>query len=82
MQQELQELQPQLIQTSQETVELIGIIERETVEVEAVKTVVEADEAVCNKAAMAAKAIKVSCHGDQVAVAVAATRARKRLLAA
>ncbi len=60
MQQELQDLQPKLIQTSKETVELIAIIEKETKEVEAVKAVVEADEAVANKAAMEAKAIKVN----------------------
>jgi dynein heavy chain len=60
MQKELQELQPKLIETSKETVELIAIIETETVEVEAVKKVVEADEAVANAAAMDAKSIKVS----------------------
>ena len=59
MQKELQDLQPKLEQTSQETKELIEIIEKETIEVEAVKRVVEADEAVANKAAMEAKKIKV-----------------------
>lgn len=59
MQQELQELKPKLIQTSKETEELIKIIERETVDVEKVKKVVEADEAVANKAATEAKSIKV-----------------------
>ena len=59
MQKELQDLQPKLIQTSKETVELIGVIEKETIEVEAVKRVVEADEAVANDKAMSAKAIKV-----------------------
>ena len=59
MQKELQDLQPKLEQTSQETKELIEIIEKETIEVEAVKSVVEADEAVANKAAMEAKKIKV-----------------------
>ena len=60
MQKELQDLQPKLEQTSQETKELIEIIEKETIEVEAVKNVVEADEAVANKAAMEAKKIKVT----------------------
>ena len=60
MQKELQDLQPKLEQTSKETEELIEIIEKETVEVEAVKKVVEADEAVANKAAMEAKMIKVN----------------------
>ena len=59
MQKELQELQPQLVQTSYETVELIKVIESEKEEVGAVKAVVEKDEAVANKAAMEAKAIKV-----------------------
>ena len=60
MQRELKDLQPILIETSKETDELIITIEKETVEVEQVKAVVEADEAVANKAAMDAKAIKVS----------------------
>ena len=60
MQKELIELQPQLIQTSQETEELIAIIEKESVEVQEVKAVVEVDEATAAKAAAEAKAIKVS----------------------
>lgn len=60
MQQELVELQPKLIQTSKETAELIEFISKESIEVEAVKKVVEADEVVANNAAMDAKAIKVS----------------------
>ena len=60
MQKELIELQPQLIQTSQETEELIAIIEKESVEVQEVKAVVEVDEATAAKAAAEAKAIKVN----------------------
>ena len=59
MQIELQELQPKLIETSRETEELISIIEKETIEVEAVKKVVQIDEDEANKRAMEAKAIKV-----------------------
>ena len=59
MQQELVDLQPKLIDTSRETEELIDIIEKETVEVEEKKKVVEADEAVADEAAKAAQAIKV-----------------------
>ena len=59
MQQELVELRPKLIETSRETVELIEIIEKETVEVEEKKKIVEVDEAVANQAANAAKEIKV-----------------------
>ena len=63
MQQELVDLQPKLIQTSKETAELIEFISKESIEVEAVKKVVEADEVVANNAAMDAKAIKVA-HGQ------------------
>ncbi|PVD24893.1 hypothetical protein C0Q70_15383 [Pomacea canaliculata] len=74
MQQELVELQPKLIETSRETEELIGIIETETVQVEAKKTLVEADEAVANKAAMEAKEIKDDCEA-RLAVAMPAMEA-------
>ena len=59
MQIELQELQPKLIETSRETEELISIIEKETIEVEAVRKVVQIDEDEANNRAMEAKAIKV-----------------------
>ncbi len=59
MQKDLQDLKPRLIETSQETEELIATIEKETLEVEEVKKVVEADEAAANKAAAEAQAIKV-----------------------
>ncbi|KAK7101861.1 hypothetical protein V1264_020177 [Littorina saxatilis] len=74
MQQELVELQPKLIETSKETEELIEIIEKETVEVEAKKKVVEADEAVANEAANAAQAIKDDCEA-RLAVAMPAMEA-------
>lgn len=59
MQQELTALQPQLMQTSHETDEMMVKIEKETVEVDAKKELVAADEKVANEAAAAAKAIKV-----------------------
>ena len=59
MQIELRDLQPRLEQTEIETIELIKVIEKETIEVEEVKKVVEADEAIANKTASEAKAIKV-----------------------
>ncbi|XP_023932407.1 dynein heavy chain 3, axonemal [Lingula anatina] len=62
MKQELQELQPMLIKTSAETDDLIKVIETETVEVEAIKSVVAADEAVANKAASESQAIKDECE--------------------
>ncbi|KAM8971996.1 dynein axonemal heavy chain 3-like [Pelodytes ibericus] len=62
MQQELTELKPMLIERSGETEELVNIIADETLDVEAVKSLVEADEAVANKAAQEAKAIKEECE--------------------
>lgn len=64
MQQELVALQPQLVETSKETAQLMVKIEKDTVEAEAKKEVVAADEAVANAAAAAAKAIKDECEGD------------------
>ncbi|CAD5122382.1 DgyrCDS10813 [Dimorphilus gyrociliatus] len=64
MQQELTDLQPELIKTSAETEKLMVKIEQDTVEVEAKKEVVAADEAVANEAAAAAQAIKDDCESD------------------
>ncbi|XP_053350493.1 dynein axonemal heavy chain 3 [Clarias gariepinus] len=64
MQQELTALQPELIRTSSETDEMMVKIEKETVEVDAKKELVAADEKVANEAAAAAKAIKDECEGD------------------
>ncbi|KAI3358460.1 hypothetical protein L3Q82_014895 [Scortum barcoo] len=64
MQEELTALQPELIQTSAETDKMMVKIEGETVEVDAKKELVSADEKVANEAAAAAKAIKDECEGD------------------
>ena len=64
MQQELVALQPQLVETSKETEQLMVKIEKDTVEAEAKKEVVAADEAVANAAAAAAQAIKDECEND------------------
>uniref|UniRef100_A0A7N6BTR8 Dynein axonemal heavy chain 7 n=1 Tax=Anabas testudineus TaxID=64144 RepID=A0A7N6BTR8_ANATE len=64
MQQELTDLQPDLIQTSAETDKMMIKIEQETVEVDAKKELVSADEKVANEAAAAAQAIKDECEGD------------------
>ncbi|KAH9505438.1 Dynein heavy chain 3, axonemal, partial [Bulinus truncatus] len=74
MQTELLELQPKLIETSQETEELISIIERETIEVEEIKRLVEVDEAVANKAAQEAQAIKMDCE-EKLSIAMPAMNA-------
>lgn len=60
MQQELTALQPELIETAKQTDQMMVKIEKETVEVDAKKELVSADEKVANEAAAAAKAIKVS----------------------
>ncbi|XP_031567893.1 dynein heavy chain 3, axonemal-like [Actinia tenebrosa] len=64
MQKELSDLQPQLVQTSADTEKLMIKIEQDTVEVEAKKEVVAADEAVANEAAGVAKGIKDECESD------------------
>lgn len=59
MQEELTALQPELIQTSAETDKMMVKIEAETVDVDAKKELVSADEKVANEAAAAAQLIKV-----------------------
>lgn len=60
MQEELTAMQPELIRTSAETDQMMIKIEGETVEVDAKRALVSADEKVANDAAAEAKAIKVS----------------------
>ncbi|XP_048589777.1 dynein axonemal heavy chain 3-like isoform X2 [Nematostella vectensis] len=74
MQQELQELQPELIQTSKETEDLIKIIAEETLEVEDKKRIVQADEEEANKAAKESQAMKDECE-EKLAVAMPAMNA-------
>ncbi|CAJ1078792.1 dynein heavy chain 7%2C axonemal [Xyrichtys novacula] len=64
MQIELEALQPQLLVASKEVDEMMVIIEHESVEVAKTEKVVKKDEAVANKQAMAAKAIKDECDAD------------------
>lgn len=64
MQKQLQDLQPQLVKTSEETEKLMVKIEQETVEVEAKKELVAADEAIMNEAAAASQSIKDDCEND------------------
>ncbi|KAJ3039074.1 Dynein heavy chain 7, axonemal [Rhizophlyctis rosea] len=64
MQIDLQNLQPQLLKTSEETVLMLGKIEKESVEVEATKKTVSADEAVATEKANQAAAIKSECEND------------------
>ncbi|XP_045448983.1 dynein axonemal heavy chain 3 [Melitaea cinxia] len=74
MQQNLIDLQPQLVETSDKTEKLMIKIEQDTVVVEKQKEIVGADEALANEAAAAAQAIKDDCESD-LAEAVPALRA-------
>ncbi|XP_067562534.1 dynein axonemal heavy chain 3 isoform X1 [Pseudorca crassidens] len=64
MQVELTALQPQLIQTSEETAKMMVKIEGETREADAKKLLVQADEEEANAAAAIAQGIKNECEGD------------------
>ncbi|KAJ8664279.1 hypothetical protein QAD02_005941 [Eretmocerus hayati] len=64
MQEELTALQPKLVAQSQLSDQLMIKIEQDTVNVEAKKEVVAADEALANEAAAAAQAIKDDCESD------------------
>jgi dynein heavy chain len=64
MQQEIIELQPELIKTSEETEKLMVKIEKDTVEAEAKKEVVAEDEKVANEAAAVSQGIKDECESD------------------
>uniref|UniRef100_A0A6I8MZ31 Dynein axonemal heavy chain 3 n=1 Tax=Ornithorhynchus anatinus TaxID=9258 RepID=A0A6I8MZ31_ORNAN len=64
MQKELTALQPELIQTSEETEKMMVKIEEETVEADAKKALVSADEKEANAAAAVSQGIKDECEGD------------------
>ncbi|XP_043943753.1 dynein axonemal heavy chain 3-like [Protopterus annectens] len=74
MQQEMTELKPLLIERSSETEELVNIIGEETLEVEVVKMVVEADKVSADEAAEEAKAIKEECE-QKLSIAMPALNA-------
>ncbi|XP_069141245.1 dynein axonemal heavy chain 3-like isoform X4 [Argopecten irradians] len=74
MQQELVELKPKLEETSRDTEDLIKYIEKERIEVESVKAVVEKDEAIANEAASEARSIKIECE-EKLAIAMPALNA-------
>ena len=66
-------LQPELEATSKETAKIMEKIAIDKVDVDAKKEIVQADEAVANNAALAAKAIKDECEAD-LAVAMPALK--------
>ncbi|KNE55583.1 hypothetical protein AMAG_01474 [Allomyces macrogynus ATCC 38327] len=64
MQVELNDLKPKLIVTQKETNDLLTVIQRDSVEVEKKRALVKSDEAIANKKASEAKAIKDECEAD------------------
>ncbi|TPP66222.1 Dynein heavy chain 3 axonemal [Fasciola gigantica] len=64
MQIELRNLQPLLMETSAETDVLLKKIAQDSVEVEAQREIVAADQLIANQAAAASKAIKDECEAD------------------
>ena len=60
MQNELTELRPKLLETSDETERLMIKIEQDTIQVEAKKEIVACDEALANEAAAAAQ-VDICC---------------------
>ena len=64
MQNELTDLRPKLLETSDETEKLMIKIEQDTIQVEAKKEIVACDEALANEAAAAAQAIRDDCEND------------------
>lgn len=79
MSKELTALKPQLEVTSIETEKLMVKIEQDTVQVEATKEIVGADEALANEAAAASQAIKDDCESD-LAEAIPALKAAESAL--
>ncbi|XP_076020504.1 dynein axonemal heavy chain 3-like [Genypterus blacodes] len=64
MQEEITAFQPVLLKKSAETDKMMIQMEKETIQVDAKKELVSADEKVANVAAAAAKEIKDDCEGD------------------
>ncbi|KAI9093996.1 dynein heavy chain, N-terminal region 2-domain-containing protein, partial [Phlyctochytrium arcticum] len=64
MQKELNELQPQLVQTQAETDKMMEVIQRESIIVEKKRALVKVDEEAANIKAGEAKAIKDDCEAD------------------
>ncbi|RMX38335.1 hypothetical protein pdam_00005508 [Pocillopora damicornis] len=64
MQKELEELQPQLVETAKENSKMMIVIEKESAEVEARSELVRKDEAVANQKASESQALKEECESD------------------
>ena len=72
MQEELTALQPELVKTSEEVAEKMKQIEADSIEVDAKKELVAADEAVAAKAAEEANTIKTECESGTCFVSLSA----------
>lgn len=70
MKQELEDLQPILLKTAEDTNILLAQIDRDTKEAEATRAIVEAEEAIANIKAGEAKAIKDDCEAELAVVSV------------
>ena len=64
MQVELEELQPQLIQTAKETAEMMIVVEKETADAQIIRENVAKEEAKASEQADAAQAMKSECEAD------------------
>lgn len=64
MQKELEDLQPQLVVSAQETDRMMVVIEKESASVEETSKRVKADEAVANASAAEAKTLKDECEAE------------------
>lgn len=64
MQERLEALQPQLMQTSQETERMLVNIENQKKEADAARAVIKEEEKIAEKNAAEAKRISVLCEGD------------------
>ncbi|PVD24358.1 hypothetical protein C0Q70_14839 [Pomacea canaliculata] len=64
MQKELEELQPQLVIAAEENTRMMGVIEKESAEVEETSKRVKADEAAANAQAAEAQALKDECEAE------------------
>lgn len=71
MQKELEDLQPILVQKTQETDEMIQIVDKQTIEAEEQQVIIAAAEKVANEKAQATKVIKDECE-SQLALALPA----------
>jgi len=79
MQVQLEALQPQLIQSSQETADLMTTIEQRTLQVAQTRKIVTEEERQCNEQAEAASAIKNECEAQLAEAMPALNQAMKAL---